>query len=145
MWAVNSDPELLLLFFRFSVWSPVCCSPMTLTPSSCKSRAPGSTQQLPPVRATRIHFLTTHAKHSLQDDNPFHCEQRVVCSALQMTEFKHSQDTCTSIKIAAGEQRGICAEVNGRADGKRGRWTVKWTGHSLIDATVRCEQARDFF
>lgn len=33
-----------------------------------------------------------------------------------MTEFKHSQDTCASVKMAAGEQRGICADVNVRVD-----------------------------
>lgn len=63
---------------------------------------------------------------------------------LQTTEFKHSQDTSTSDKIAAEEQRGICAEVNGRVD-QTGRWTVKRTGHSLINATVWCEQMRDLF
>lgn len=69
---------------------------MTPTPSSCKSRAPGSTRQLPPVRATDIYFNDTLKKHVLCDDNlPYiyvlSPMSDIFLFVIQTTEFKHSK------------------------------------------------------
>lgn len=101
----NSDPELL--FLRYLVWSLVFCLPMTPTPSSCKSRAAGSTQQLPLVGAIDNYFYDTLKTLSAwQQSALFHMYNKFFFSSLQMTEFKHSKTRAPHSRSQRENQEG---------------------------------------
>lgn len=120
-----SDADLWI-FLRYLVWLLVFCLPTTPTPSSCKSRAPGSTCQPPLVGTTdNLFCLAFKTPLAWQQHTFFSFVLQFFCLLLQMTGFKHSTVTHDSVKTTAEEPRGaIWADVGERAD-QRGRWTVK--------------------
>lgn len=98
------DCDLELLFLRCLGWSLVFYLPTTPTPSSYKSRAPGSTQQPPQVGALHPSFHDTSKRPPSDNILPRFISTTRLFSSSQMTEFKRSKTRAPLSRSQRGNQ-----------------------------------------